>query len=184
MDRAAVVVPGRNFGPYAPLTLYGGLAAQAREATVEWVEWQPPYEVDPRHADSVVRHAWVVKEIAPILDRVGGSPLLVGKSLGSFAADLAAQRNLPAVWYTPLLLEELVVAGLRASTAPFLLIGGTADVHCWDGALARSLTPHVCEIPDANHGMIVPGALAASAAVLGEVTTALERFLDEVVWPA
>ena len=77
-----------------------------------------------------------------------------------------------------------VVASLRASTAPFLLIGGTADTAAWDGALARSLTPYVCEIPDANHGLMVPAGLAASAGVLGEVTTATERFLDEVVWPA
>jgi hypothetical protein len=30
----------------------------------------------------------------------------------------------------------------------------------------------------------VPGRLAASAAVLGEVMTAVERFLDDVAWPA
>jgi hypothetical protein len=32
--------------------------------------------------------------------------------------------------------------------------------------------------------MFVPGPLRESAAVLGEVSTAVERFLDEVVWPA
>jgi hypothetical protein len=31
--------------------------------------------------------------------------------------------------------------------------------------------------------MYVPGPLAASAAVLGQVATAVEDFLDEVVWP-
>jgi hypothetical protein len=30
----------------------------------------------------------------------------------------------------------------------------------------------------------VPGRLAASAAVLGRMATAVEDFLDEVVWPA
>jgi hypothetical protein len=32
--------------------------------------------------------------------------------------------------------------------------------------------------------MFVPGELSGSAAVLGQVITAVERFLDEVVWPA
>jgi hypothetical protein len=80
------------------------------------------------------------------------------------------------------LLDTLAVASLRASAAPFLLIGGTADHLAWDGAVARSLSPYVCEVAGADHGLFVPEGLAASAGVLGEVTAAVERFLDEVVW--
>jgi hypothetical protein len=32
--------------------------------------------------------------------------------------------------------------------------------------------------------MYVPGPLANSAAVLGQVVTAVEDFLDDIVWPA
>jgi hypothetical protein len=35
----------------------------------------------------------------------------------------------------------------------------------------------------ADHGMYVEGPLAGSAEVLGQVATAVERFLDDVVWP-
>jgi hypothetical protein len=73
-------------------------------------------------------------------------------------------------------------AALARAAAPCLLIGGTAD-KVWDGRLARSLTPHVLEIDGADHGMFVPGRLSASAAVLGQVTTAVENFLDHQVWP-
>ena len=177
-----MIVPGRMFGPYQPLTFYAGLAAMARGAAVQWVDWRPPDELDG--AAPAALKAWVVGEVAPVLDRVAGSAVLIGKSLGTYAAGLAAQRSLPAVWYTPLLLDDVVVAALRASTAPFLLVGGTADVQYWDASVARSLTPYVCEIENADHGMMVPQGLAASAAVLGEVTTAVERFLDDVVWPA
>jgi hypothetical protein len=52
----------------------------------------------------------------------------------------------------------------------------------WDGELARELSPHVLEVDGADHGMYVPGPLARSAAVLGEVATAVENFLDDVVW--
>src|SRR5215813_3313076 len=53
-----------------------------------------------------------------------------------------------------------------------------------DGPAARSITPHVVEVAVADHGMFVPGALSSSVAVLGQVMTAVERFLDHVVWPA
>jgi hypothetical protein len=86
------------------------------------------------------------------------TPLLIGKSLGSLAAPVAAGRGLPAVWLTLLL-------------------------TVWDGRLARSVTPHVLEIDGADHGMFVPGRLAESAEVLGRVITAVEDFLDQQVWP-
>src|SRR5690606_24689889 len=42
-------------------------------------------------------------------------PLVVAKSLGSFAAPVVAARGLPAIWLTPLLGQETVVAALRAA---------------------------------------------------------------------
>jgi hypothetical protein len=87
-----------------------------------------------------------------------------------------------------LLTNPDVVADLRRAAAPFLLAGGTADEY-WHGRLARSLTPHVVEVAGADHRMFVPGGLAASAAVLGDVMIlgdvmmAVERFLDGVAWP-
>jgi hypothetical protein len=41
----------------------------------------------------------------------------------------------------------------------------------------------VVEVAAADHGMFVPGELSASAAVLGQIMTAVEGFLDEAVWP-
>ena len=76
----------------------------------------------------------------------------------------------------------MTVLALRRATAPCLLVGGTADQY-WDGPAARSVTPHVVEVDAADHGMFVPGGLAASAAVLGQVMTAVEQFLDQVAWP-
>jgi hypothetical protein len=110
------------------------------------------------------------------------APVLIGKSLGSLAAPVAASKGLPAIWVTPILTDEPTVAALRQATAPCLLIGGTGD-KVWNGQLARSLTPHVLEIDQADHGMFVPGRLSRSAAVLGQVTTAIENFLDHQVWP-
>jgi hypothetical protein len=175
----AVVIPGRLFGPAAPLPMYAGDVAERRGAAVHRHDWarQPPHPFEP----PIER--WVCDEVTPLLDRLGGRPLLIGKSLGTNAATLAAERSLPAVWLTPVLTVPWVAAALGRATAPFLLVGGTADT-IWDGDLARRLTPHVLEVEEADHGMYVPGPLTESVAVLGQVVVAVEEFLEEVGWPA
>jgi hypothetical protein len=179
--RTTVVFPGGRYGPYAPLLFYAAWAAEVRGAKVRSLHWTPPSALGPGGAAE-----WVRGQAGPVLDEVtetGGAPLVIGKSLGTYAATLTAERGLPAVWLTPLLREPEVVEALRRASAPYLLVGGTADELAWDGELARKLSPHVLEVDGADHGMFTPGPLAGSAAVLGRVVTAVERFLDEVVWP-
>ncbi|MFD3588958.1 alpha/beta hydrolase [Streptomyces sp. NPDC058683] len=180
--RAAVVAPGGMYGPHVPLLMYAADAAEARGARIERITWDPPSQADRGSGH------WVLDQVAPVLDHVSASspgavPVLIGKSLGTNAAVLAAERGLPAIWLTPLLTTTEVIKALRAATAPFLLVGGTEDRH-WDGALAVGLSPHVLEVRGADHGMHVPGPLAGSADVLGRVATAVEDFLDRIVWPA
>jgi hypothetical protein len=167
----AVVIPGGAFGPAAGLLLYAGTVASRRGATVHWHWWSGP------PADPI--GPWITSEISPLLS---GAPLLIGKSLGTNAAHLAADHNLPAVWLTPLLTSPWVVEGLSRATAPCLLIGGTSDPR-WDSARARDLSPHVLEIPAANHGLQVPGPVSDSIAVLARVVTAIDDFLATIGWP-
>ncbi len=98
------------------------------------------------------------------------------------AAPLVAARAAPAIWLTPLLHDPRVVEGLRGAPAPFLLVGGSSD-PMWHSDLARDLSPHVLEVPDADHGLFVPGPLTASVANLAVVIEAVEDFIDDVVWP-
>lgn len=174
----AVVVPGGRFGPAAGLLMYAATVVERRGVSVHRHSWsrEPPQPFEPQI------EGWIDGEIRPLLDSVGGRPLLIGKSLGTRAAGLAAERSLPAVWLTPILTVPWVVAALERATAPFLLVGGTADVM-WDGALARRLSPYVLEVEDADHGMWVPGAVVDSIAVLGRVVTAVDGFLDVIDWP-
>jgi hypothetical protein len=158
--------------------MYAGDAAAGRGASVHRHLWsqQPPTDFGPQ------LERWVCDEIAPVLAQVGDAPLLIGKSLGTLAAALAAEQSLPAVWLTPLLAVPWAVAALERASTPFLLVGGTAD-SAWDSAIARRLTPHVLEIDNADHGMYVPGPLTDSIAVLAHVTVAVEEFLDAISWP-
>jgi hypothetical protein len=158
--------------------MYAGGVAERRGATMHrhWWSQQPSEPFQP------TIESWVCSEIGPLLDGVGGSPLLIAKSLGTNAATLAAERRLPAVWLTPILTVPWVVAALERATAPLLLVGGTGDAM-WDGAKARRLSPYVLEVEDANHGMCVPGPISESMAVLGRVLTAMDEFLDAIAWP-
>ncbi|GAA4457707.1 hypothetical protein GCM10023170_054430 [Phytohabitans houttuyneae] len=177
-----VLIPGGGSGPHQPLLHYSWLAGRARGAEALHIEWPADRPSSRVPADSA---SFVVEQVARALDSIPVQrPVLVGKSLATYAAELAADRALPAVWHTPLLTDARCVAALRRATAPCLLVGGTAD-GWWDGALARTLTPHVLEVPGADHGMVLPGLpLARSAAVLGEVASAVEEFLDRQAWPA
>ena len=172
--RVAVLAPGGNYGADGPLLLFSSVAARRRGAAAHPLTWEPEREEEA--------HAMVGRTVAAALDEEAAEDVVVfGKSLGSMAAPVIAERGLPAVWFTPLLTDTAVVAALRSAAGPCLLAGGTADPY-WDGEIARSVTPHVVEVDGADHLMFVPGGLAASAAVLGDVMTAVERFLDDVAW--
>lgn len=182
-NRAAVLAPGSRGGVYTAGMNFAWIAAEARGARTHRIEWQPPDSLRTQ-PDTVM--GWVREHVEPVLDQVDPdvSTVIVGKSLGSNAAVIAAERGLPAIWLTPLLHKPEVVEALRAAGEPFLLVGGTAD-SAWDSEVARELTPHVCEIERADHGFFRPGEpLAASAQVLEQLGTAVEGFLDGVVWPA
>ncbi|MEV4015926.1 hypothetical protein AB0J35_36035 [Nonomuraea angiospora] len=115
--RSVVVVPGGNFGPQAGLLAYVGQAAARRGGALELIWWTPPA------GRALEDYApWVYEQVAPVVDGLP-APLLIGKSLGSLGAAVAA-----------------------------------------------------------DHGMCLPGPLHRSAEVLGRVTTAVEAFLDDVVW--
>lgn len=159
----------------AGVVAYVGAVAERSAADVTRITWTPPRD---RPLDELA--SWVGDQVTPVVDGLA-KPLLIGKSLGSFAAPVAADRELPAVWLTPLLTEPQCVEGLRRSSAPFVLVGGTAD-EFWDGSLARELTPHVVEVENADHGMLVPGPMSASTDVLGRIVRAVEEFVAEVGW--
>jgi pimeloyl-ACP methyl ester carboxylesterase len=170
-NRRAVLIPGRGYDTRAPLFAYLEEVLLRAGFDVHPVSWQ----AQPPESSPAQTIGWVTGQVTPALAQ--RTDLLVGKSLGTLAAPLAADRGLPAVWLTPLLTRAEVVAALERAEAPFLLAGGTAD-PLWDGAVARRLTPHLLEIPDADHSMMLPGPLAASAAVLGRVCTAVEEFVQ------
>lgn len=178
--RSVVVLPGRMFGAHVPQLFFPMIAAMRRGAQPIAVSWAAEV-VDGLPAEQVP--SWVASQVSPVV--VGcdaATTVVIGKSLGSYAAGLVAELGIPAIWVTPVLTSDEVVSGLRRSVVPFMLAGGTAD-SLWDSAVARDLTPHVVEIDGGDHGLFDPGPLDRSAKNIGVLAAACEQFLDEVVWP-
>jgi hypothetical protein len=134
----AIALPGALLGGM-PAIYYAlePLLADGWRVVLAW--WDYEDEPDP--------WPWVAERTQAAIDYAGAADLIVGKSLGS----LAAPFDVPAVWLTPLLTDEDVVAALEARTSPSLFVGGTAD-PMWDGTVARRLGD-VLEIERADHGL-------------------------------
>lgn len=179
--RCAIVLPGGLHGPFTPLLKYAADAATDRGAHVRpvwWTDYDRPLTLEPEE-----RTAWVETHLAGELSKVvaNDAVLLIGRSLGSYGAGIAAERCLPAIWFNPILTSAEVVTALDRRCAPVMLVGGTAD-PMWDPLIARRLSERVVEIPHADHALRVPGPLARTAAALAESITEAESFLDECGW--
>jgi hypothetical protein len=171
-----VVLPGRGYPPAAPGLAYAGYVLRAAGWRVRDVWWDPPAN-GSLSLDGEV--AWVGDQLAAATAEVPGPVLVVGKSLGTYAARLAAERSYPAIWLTPLLTDPVLVEGIRANPARQLLVGGTAD-HLWDADVAASLAADGCDvlqIDGIDHGLIDLADPIRSAEALAEITRAMAGFV-------
>ena len=110
----AVLVPGRGYPPMAPLLFFAGFTLVEHGWRVEHHWWDPPaYESDEQTI------TWVRSEVAGALP-TSGRVMVVGKSLGTWATPLAAERELPAIWLTPILDDPALVRPIAANPAPQL----------------------------------------------------------------
>jgi hypothetical protein len=171
--RCAVVLPGVRYFSQAPLLWFAREAAQAAGWSVLELSERAPADQDP--------FDWMRDRAGRALDAAGaGTVAVIGKSLGSAAAPLAAERGLAAVWLTPLLIRPDVAAALRDSPAPALLVGSTADPSWADGELPANETAEVLEFEGLDHSLQVEGDPLASLDVLRQVTERIGAFLESI----
>lgn len=170
--RVAIILPGVAYTPAMPLLYWTGRVLGHHGWTVHQVWWYDREPPDPER-----RTAWVCEaaEEAIAAESQAEQVLLVGKSLGSLAVRLAAERDLPGIWLTPLLVQAPVRQALAAVTAPTLLVGGTAD-QTWVGDFAHGSGHPVYEVQGGDHGLEVADGPAASAQAHAGVVEAIDRF--------
>ena len=115
--RCAVLLPGVRYFSQAPLLWFAREAAQAAGWSVLELSERAPAGEEPVRVDARAGRARARR------GRGRDTVAVIGKSLGSAAAPLVAERGLPAVWLTPLLSRPEVVAALRGGDAPALARG-------------------------------------------------------------
>jgi hypothetical protein len=168
--RCAVVLPGVRYFSQAPLLWFAREAAQAAGWSVLELSERAPGDQEP--------FEWMRKRAASALDATDAATVAaIGKSLGSAAAPLVAERGLPAVWLTPLLVRPDVVDALATSTAPALLVGSSTDPTWSDGEQPRGGAVEVLEFEGLDHSLQVEGDPLASLDVLRQVTQRVGDFL-------
>jgi len=175
---AGVIVPGRAYGPQAPLLDLAGEALADRDAAVETINWTVPEGLLDIGPEPFVR-----AHVSAALHRLASTapaaqPVIIAKSLGTHAATLAAERELPAIWLTPLLNIDVLAEAITRNPAPALLIGGTRDPS-WLPEVAAATRKTVVTIDGGDHGLRPPGPLRAYTEALGDVGTAIEEFLSQ-----
>lgn len=169
-ERRVVILPGARYPTRAPLLWFAREVAVARGFGVLEVLDEPPAGGDP--------FAWVRDRARRALDHEPApTTVVVGKSLASDVTDLVAERELPAVWLTPLLDRPGVVAGLTQATRPALLVGGTADPTWRPEAVPASALLQYHSIDGVDHSLQFPGRPADSLKVLRGVVKQVDRFL-------
>ena len=179
-DAWVILLPGANYPTTAPVLWFAREAALAAGRNVLAVVDSRDGSGDPQQ--------WAEERAEAAIHHLGDGPrpILVAKSITSLAAPLAARLGLPAVWLTPLIndagtsVAKAVADGLSGASAPFFLIGGSADPS-WDGVRARSFArAEVLEIRDADHLLQVPGDVDRSIDALRSVSAAVSDFIGAV----
>jgi pimeloyl-ACP methyl ester carboxylesterase len=107
--------------------------------------------------------------------------LVIGKSMATLLAGEIAERDLPAVWLTPLLGEPSVIDGLARTRRPALLASGDADPTWLTDQLPDNPALEVLELSGADHAVQVPGDLEASLGALRRLVDGIVAFVDHSV---
>jgi hypothetical protein len=178
--RVAFLIPGHGYSAERPLLHFAGAVFLRHGWTTQqvwWPERPPQREGQDLRLWFVQLRSFVHAHMSQLLS-VEAAPkiALVGKSMGAFAAALAADRGLPSIWLTPVLRDSEVPNDLRRNTAPFLLVGATADPS-WDTDLARGLGRPCYEAENADHGMETGDDPVNSAEILRRTTIAMDDFV-------
>jgi hypothetical protein len=170
-SRRAVLLPGVRYFSQAPLLWFAREAAQARGWSV--------VEVDERAPDDQEPFAWMRGQAERALEATEGAEhvVVVGKSLGSAAAPMVKG---PAVWLTPLLVQDEIVEALEAADAPTLLVGSPADPTWGGGRVPDNPALEVLELEGLDHSLQVSGDPLASLDVLRTVTARVGSFFERL----
>ena len=175
----AVVLPGRAYTPARPLLDFATQACLEAGWHVRQLWWRIPdgHPAGSPDGDPAAKVAWVRAELDTALTGAAGRVLVVGKSLGCFAAPYAAEHSLEAVWLTPVLTEPRVADGVQANDARQLLVGGTQDPY-WRPDLPLPSRSESLTVAGADHSLTHLDGVRATVQAHLDVMTRLRDWLN------
>ena len=152
-----IVLPGSKYTPDGPLLFFATQVALMRGWNVRQVWWEvPPFDSDAEEVP------WVGSQLDAAVEGYAGRVLVVGKSLGTLAAPLAAARGYDAAWLTPLLTEPDLAEPLVSYPGAQFVVIGASDPYLSQDVL-DSLPGERLVVPG-DHILRVPGDPAAMVA--------------------
>ncbi len=168
--RRVLVLPGARYGIERP-----GLAWPARALTLRgWQVWTAEWSM-PMDQPSAERQPLVDAAVADFVQQNDALPQLVlAKSVGTLAAGWVADHSIPALWTTPLLIDDECVSNIARASSPALLIAGSRD-HTWDDDGARRAATTIHRIRGADHGWQT-GDWRTELDAVEQLTREVERF--------
>jgi hypothetical protein len=172
--RRVVLLPGARYPTRAPLLWFAREVAVARGFGVLEV-LDEPAAGEEAGGDPF---AWARDRAQRALDHEPTAlDVVIGKSLSSDVAGMAADRGLPAIWLTPLLDRPGILAALARTPRPTLLVGSTGDPTWRPDALPDNVMLDRLQLDGLDHSLQLPGDPQASLAALRKVVKKVDRFL-------
>ena len=171
-DRCAVLLPGQFYPTRAPVLWFAREAVLAQGWSAIEILGEPGGHPDPL--------GWERECAERALGHGDAQKLVIGKSLASLLAPQVSERELPAVWLTPLLTDPTVTEGLARARRPTLLIGGTSDRLWQRTEIPDNPALEVLELPGLDHGLQAPGEPQASLDALRQLTDAVGRVVGQL----
>ncbi len=176
--KVALLVPGAGYLVTMPLLEFARQALVQHGWTVQAIWWEPPSDLTRAELPE-----WVNGQVQNALDAETDASefFIAAKSLGTHAAETAAVRGVPAIWFTPLFAREETVAAIERNPAPQLLVGGLDDPQ-WHPARARATLAaarraEAMEVAAADHLLCIGGDAVRTAEVHVDVARRVDRFL-------
>ncbi len=166
--RVAVLLPGKVYPITAPVLWFASEALHAAGWSV--------LGIDDAYVEGDML-GWVNDRVWAALEWAGDArAMVVAKSMSTTAASIAAERNLPGVWLTPLLMDPSVFEAMKSIEARGLAVGSPND-PTWSQQLSMQLRRmEVLQLAGANHALQVPGNPQRSIELLGRVTDRISAF--------
>jgi pimeloyl-ACP methyl ester carboxylesterase len=171
--RCAVLLPGMFYPTRAPALWFAREAVLARGWSALEVLGEPG-----EHAHPLVWERECAERALAAVE--SARVLVIGKSLASLLARSMGERDLAAVWLTPLLGERAVIDALARARCPTLLIGGTADAAWRPEAIPNNPVLEVVQLSGVDHALQVPSDPVASLDALRKIAESVGRLAARV----